>query len=82
MAVLKFIECPLYVQYFCVNFLVKHKNYYRLIIYSTQGKLVADRIINDGKILIERQNLKSGLYLFKLIALEQGENLSGKFIIK
>lgn len=60
----------------------KDRNTYRLVIYNMQGKLVADKNSNEEKVLVEKENLKAGLYMFKLIPLEKGKTLSGKFIIK
>ena len=53
-----------------------------MVIFNTQGRLVVDRNVNEEKILIEKSTMKSGLYLFKLIPLEKGNVLMGKFIIE
>lgn len=60
----------------------KDRNAYRMVIYNTQGKLVADKTSNEETVLVEKENLNPGLYMFKLIPVEKGKTLSGKFIIK
>jgi uncharacterized repeat protein (TIGR01451 family) len=60
----------------------KDKNKYRLVVINLQGKLVIDKVVDSERILIEKKNLTSGLYLFKLAPMQRGQNFSGKFIIK
>ena len=56
-------------------------NKYRIAVINLQGKLVIDEITVSEKIIIRKNNLNSGLYLFKLIPFQKGITYSGKFII-
>lgn len=65
-----------------IIFANKDKNKYKLAVINLQGKIVIDKVVDSEKILVEKKSLNSGLYLFKMVPLEKGETLSGKFIIK
>jgi hypothetical protein len=57
-------------------------NHYRLSIYDGQGRLVTDKNQQTNRMKIERGQLESGFYFYRLLDKQGNEIGAGKFIVK
>jgi uncharacterized repeat protein (TIGR01451 family) len=58
------------------------KEIYQLHIFSVAGKQVMKKVFADDKLLLQKENLSSGLYIYELTNVKTGDKMRGKFVIQ